>query len=97
MAEFSVSSLELRNKATTLNEYNQKFMQEKNNLVDAKVALMKGFEGDAAAAFESTFNTFVAQMDNFKAVVDEYVNKLNEEADSYDKADSTSTMTAERK
>lgn len=97
MSEFSVKSAELRNKANMLSQYNSKFKTEKDNLVNAEMTLMKGFEGDAAVTFDTEFKAFEARMENFKNVIDEYVARLNEEAAAYEKADQEARMTAETK
>ena len=44
---------------------------------------MKGFEGEAATAFDNEFKTFDGRMDTFKGIVEQYVIKLREQADAF--------------
>ena len=88
MSEFSVRSAELRNKADALKNYCDSLQNERTNLLSA----MKGFEGEAATAFDNEFKTFDGRMDTFKGIVEQYVIKLREQADAYDKADQDAVM-----
>jgi WXG100 family type VII secretion target len=92
MSEFSVKSAELRNKADALKKYCDSLQSERSNLMNAEQVLMKGFEGDAATAFDKEFRAFDGRMETFKAVAEQYAIKLREQADAYDKADSEAAM-----
>ncbi len=92
MSEFSVRSAELRNKADALKNYCDSLQNERTNLLSAEQTLMKGFEGEAATAFDNEFKTFDGRMDTFKGIVEQYVIKLREQADAYDKADQDAVM-----
>ena len=92
MSEFSVKSAELRIKADAIQQYCDGLQTERGNLVSAEQVLMNGFEGDAATAFDKEFKNFDGKMETFKGVAEQYVIKLRELADAYDKADSEATM-----
>ena len=94
MSEFSVKSSDLRSNANLLNDYLQKFQKEQGNLTGAEQTLMKGFQGDAAVTFDKNYKELEAKMTNFATVVSEYITKLNEEAEAYDKADIAATNVA---
>lgn len=97
MAEFSVRAAQLREKAQALENYLNQLQSERTNLQSAEQTLMKGFEGDAATSFDTEYKNFDQKMETFKTTTAQYVLKLREQADAYDKADQNAALRARGK
>ena len=65
MAEYKVTSSELRAKAAELNGYISQFSTELGNLVSTESTLATTYEGDAQRAFHNNFTTLHSEMETF--------------------------------
>lgn len=87
MAQFNVTINELVSKATQLNEMNQTFKTQKDNLVELENGLNSMWEGDARTTFHNAFGHDVQQMEIFYGVVAKYVETLLNTAKNYQDAE----------
>ena len=94
MAEFTVTSSELRNKAQELSRMNTQYKQEIDNLVAEEAALKSMWEGEAKEAFTSAFNRDKAKMDAFYSAIQDYIAKLGAIAAQYDASEGQNVATA---
>ena len=90
MARIEVTTGKLRDKASELKNYNSKLMNKINELKSQESALNSMWDGDANDEFHKEFTKDITQMHNFYNAIEQYVAKLNQIADSYDKAEKTS-------
>ena len=98
MAEIIVTSSTLRSKAEELNQMNEQFKNAVNSLVDEENALRGQFEGEASDAFHAAFSKDTVQMQTFYNAIAQYVQKLIQIAEGYEKAEQANVTTAtERK
>lgn len=94
MAEIIVTSSTLRSKAEELNQLNEQFKNSVTSLSDEESALRGQFEGEASDAFHAAFSKDVTQMNNFYNAITQYVQKLLQIAESYEKAEQANVTTA---
>ncbi len=94
MAEFTVTSSELRNKANELSNLNNRYKQEIENLVAEENALKSMWEGEAKEAFTQAFNRDKAKMEAFYSAIQDYISKLNAIAAQYDASERQNVATA---
>ncbi|MCD7744504.1 MAG: WXG100 family type VII secretion target [Lachnospiraceae bacterium] len=94
MSEIQVTSSTLRNRADDLAQLNEQFKSAVNSLTEEEGALRAQFEGEASDAFHSAFSKDTIQMGNFYNAVADYVTKLIQIADAYEKAEQTNVSTA---
>lgn len=94
MAEIMVTSSTLRGKAEELNQLNEQFKNAVSSLTDEENALRGQFEGEASDAFHNAFTQDTVQMQNFYNAIAQYVQKLLQIAESYEKAEQTNVATA---
>lgn len=94
MAEIMVTSSTLRSKAEELNQLNEQFKSAVSSLTDEENALRGQFEGEASDAFHSAFTQDTVQMQNFYNAIAQYVQKLLQIAESYEKAEQANVATA---
>ncbi len=94
MGEIIVTSATLRSKAEELNQMNEQFKSAVSSLSDEESALRSQFEGDASDAFHAAFSQDVIQMNNFYNAIAQYVQKLLQIAEAYEKAEQANVATA---
>lgn len=94
MGEIQVTTSTLRSKAEELNQLNEQFKNAVNSLTDEEGALRSQFEGETSDAFHSAFSQDTVQMNNFYNAIAQYVQKLIQIAESYEKAEQANTATA---
>ena len=94
MSEIIVASGELRNKAAELNRMNEQFRNAVSDLTNEESALRGQFEGEASDAFHKAFSNDTIQMQNFYNAIAQYVQKLIQIADTYEKAEQANVATA---
>ncbi len=94
MSEIQVTSATLRSKADDLSQLNEQFKNAVNTLTEEEGALRAQFEGEASDAFHSAFTKDSIQMGNFYNAIADYVTKLIQIAEAYEKAEQTNVSTA---
>ena len=87
MSEIQVTTSTLRTKADELSQLNEQFRNAVNALSDEEQALRTGYEGASSDAFHAAFSKDIIQMNNFYNAIAQYVQKLSQIAESYDKAE----------
>ncbi len=97
MAEYKVTSSELRAKAAELNGYISQFSVEMNNLIATENTLATTYEGDAQKAFHNNFTTLQSEMNTFKTVMQDYVTQLEVAAQGYEAAEQQALSIAQSK
>ena len=94
MAEIIVTSSTLRSKSEELNQLNEQFKTAVSSLIEAEGALRGQFEGEASDTFHAQFTKDITQMHNFYNAIAQYVQKLLQIAESYEKAEQANVATA---
>ena len=94
MAEFTVTSTEVKNKATELRDLNAKFKTVTGELETEIAKLTAMWEGEAHDAFDASFKTDKVKMDNFYNAIEKYCYTLEEVAANYQNAEARNTSTA---
>lgn len=94
MGEIMVTSATLRSKAEELNQLNEQFKSAVSTLSDEESALRSQYEGEASDAFHNAFTRDTIQMNNFYNAIAQYVQKLLQIADAYEKAEQANVATA---
>lgn len=94
MAQITVTTRELKNKATSLQSSNQQLNSQISQLQQQEASLCSMWEGDAKNAFDKAFKSDIQQMQNFYKEIQQYVAKLNEIISSYEQAEQRNTQTA---
>lgn len=87
MSEIQVTTSTLRTKADELNQLNEQFRNAVNALSEEEQALRTGYEGESSNAFHAAFSRDIIQMNNFYNAIAQYVQKLSQIAEAYDKAE----------
>lgn len=94
MAEIQVTSATLRSKAEELNQLNEQFKSAVTSLTDEESALRSQYEGESSDAFHNAFTKDTTQMNNFYNAIAQYVQKLIQIAEAYEKAEQANVSTA---
>ena len=89
-----VSSTQLRNRANEIEQLNEQFKVQVNNLVEKENALRSMYEGDAATAFRTAFERNKIQMDNFFNCIARYAQVMEEIAARIEMAEQQNQATA---
>ena len=87
MAFFQVTSSELRNKASRLQELNGQFKAKASELQEKESALCSMWEGEAKNMFHQAFMNDRQQMNAFYGLIAQYVQALLEIAARYEEAE----------
>ncbi|MCM1126872.1 MAG: WXG100 family type VII secretion target [Lachnospiraceae bacterium] len=87
MAFFQVTSAELRNKASRLQDLNVQFKAKASELGEKENSLCSMWEGEAKTAFHQAFMRDSQQMDAFYQLIGQYVQALLEIAARYEEAE----------
>ena len=94
MAEFKVTSGELRNKAAELRTLNEQFKKAVEEMTANEQQLMGMWDGDAKETFHAAYNNDKSQMENFYQVIEKYCQALENNATQYEQAESKNVNTA---
>ena len=94
MSKFSVTANELTNAAGYLSEDNNQFRSRVNDLINCASELASMWQGEANTQFNNAFNTDQERWAEFAALIDQYVEALNQVAQTYAVAEETNVSTA---
>lgn len=94
MAEIMVTSSQLKAKADSLRECNEKFKAQVTNLENQEGSLITMWEGEARNVFDRAFKSDKAQFDNFYNLIMQYVQTLETIAAKYAEAEATNAQIA---
>jgi WXG100 family type VII secretion target len=97
MAAFTVTSSELRTKASSLRESNAQFKTQTGNLDEQEGSLLSMWEGEAKTAFDNAYKSDRTQMDNFYNLIEQYCVALETIAEKYDQAEAANVSTASQR
>ena len=92
--QIQVTTTTLKNKASELKNLNSRFKNQISSLKSSESNLNRMWDGEANDAFHKAFNNDMIQLTNFYNAIEQYVAKLNEIAQAYDKAERTNVNTA---
>lgn len=93
MAEIQVTTATLRAKAEELNGLNEQFKNAVTSLTEEEQSLRTSYEGQSSDAFHAAFTKDTIQMSNFYNAIAQYVQKLLQIAEAYEKAEQTNVAT----
>ena len=94
MAEFKVTSSELKNKAQELRQVDSSFKTAVEELQTTEQQLLTMWDGEAKDAFDQAFKSDVGQMETFYQTIEKYCQALETDASTYEKAEQTNLQTA---
>lgn len=94
MAEFQVTSSQLRQKAQLLSQLNSSLNTQITVLQNSETGVCSMWEGEAKNAFHRAFTHDKQCMDEFKKAIDQYVRALEQIAQSYEKGESQNVQIA---
>lgn len=94
MAGFTVTFEQLKTQAENLNQLNESFHANVNELESMEAQLGGMWEGAAKDAFHTAFTNDKIQMDNFHNAIAAYVQRLMEIASKYLEAENINVETA---
>ncbi len=95
MSMFRVSSSELRQKASQLEQMNAQFKTAVEGLTNQEQSLASMWEGEAQKAFRTAFNNDRQQFNNFYNGIAKYIQALLDAAQKYDEAEAKNLSTAQ--
>lgn len=84
MALIQVNSATLRNQAGELRTLNESLKSQMSNLESTEMSLASMWAGDAKDAFHTAFNNDKTQIENFRNLVSQYIQVLENAAQKYD-------------
>lgn len=87
MAEITVTTGELKNKANELRQLNSQFRKSVEEMTSNEQQLMAMWDGDAKDAFHNAYNSDKAQMGVFYDTIEKYCQALEENAAGYAEAE----------
>lgn len=94
MAEFRVTSRELRSKASELRQLNSQFKKAVEEMTATEQQLVGMWDGDAKDAFHNAYNNDKSQMDTFYQTIERYCQALENNASKYETAEQKNLNTA---
>ncbi len=94
MAEFQVTSSQLKNQANEIRNLGTQFQASLENLSSAEQSLSSMWEGDAKETFRNAFQMSHAKMETYKGVINQYAAALDTIAQQYEQAESVNVSTA---
>lgn len=97
MAQFEVTTRELRKVASDLEANNQEFRNRISELQEAQQELAGKWEGEANVAFTNAFNNDKAQWDKFSSLIDRYLQTLQQIANEYEKKENMNVEIATKR
>lgn len=92
--QFTVTTAQLNQKAGELRANNRNLTSQIEALRNQHRALNGMWEGDAKNAFDKAFNRDIQQMQNFYNEINNYIEKLTQIAENYEKAENKNLTTA---
>lgn len=87
MSFFQVTAAELKKKAEQLKSLNSRFKTDTDTLQTTEQALKSMWEGEANDAFHTAFTRDKGQMDQFHAVIEQFIEALLIIAAKYETAE----------
>lgn len=90
-----VTTSTLRSKAEELRNLNERFKNEVSGLNDREKQLLTMYEGDASKAFDTEFQKDKQKFDIFYAGINQYIQRLLDSADAYDRAEAQNLSVAQ--
>lgn len=93
----TVNPKQIEKKAEELKKYNSKLKNKINELKTQEKSLNGMWDGEANDAFHKSFNSDITQMNNFYNAIEQYVAKLKQIVDAYEKAERTNVNTATKR
>lgn len=97
MSAFTVTSSQIRAKASELRSLNGQFKSQCGNLEATEGTLNSQWEGEANTAFHNAFLTDKAKFEEFYNLIEKYCVALEEIAAKYEEAESRNADTASRR
>ncbi len=94
MSFFQVTAAELRKKAEQLKGLNNRFKTGTESMQTTEQALKSMWEGEANDAFHTAFTRDKGQMDQFHAVIEQFIEALLVIAAKYEAAENKNISTA---
>ena len=94
MAEFRVTSRELRSKASELRQLNSQFKKAVEEMTETEQQLVGMWDGDAKDAFHTAYHNDKSQMDTFYQTIDRHSQALENNASKYETAEQKNLNTA---
>ncbi len=94
MALIRVTTETLRNKAEELRQLNSNLNTEISGLRESEARLSGMWEGEAKEAFHKQFLMDAEKFEAFYKGINQYIQRLEETATSYDKAEAANVSTA---
>ena len=91
---FEVTAAELKNAASVLTEKNGQFVSAVNELEGLQQELKGMWEGEANNAFNNAFQTDKGKWTQFSQTVTQYIQALQNIAQTYEQTEATNTATA---
>lgn len=93
----TVTPKQVEEKAKELKKYNSNLKTKIEELVTQEKSLNGMWDGEANDAFHKSFNSDITQLNNFYNAIENYVTKLNEIVDAYEKAERKNKNTASKR
>lgn len=84
---FRVTSAQLRSKAQELRGLNERFKDSVGNLQASEQALNGMWEGDARKSFHDAFTQNKSKFDKFASGIEDYIQRLEQAAQEYDRVE----------
>ncbi|MCI6652985.1 MAG: WXG100 family type VII secretion target [Ruminococcus sp.] len=97
MAEFKVTTSDLRAKATKLEELNGRFKSAVTALVNSEIKLNAMWDGEANDEFHTAFETDKAKMEKIYNLTQKYIDALKQIAQNYDTVERKNICTAKKR
>ncbi len=94
MADFRVTSSQLKSQAEEIRNLGTQFQTSLDTLSETEQSLSTMWEGDAKDTFRNAFQMSHAKMETYKGVIDQYAAALDAIAQQYEQAESTNVSTA---
>ncbi|MBO5303960.1 MAG: WXG100 family type VII secretion target [Lachnospiraceae bacterium] len=93
----TVNPSQVDKKAQELKRYNTSLKKKIQELKTQEKSLNSMWDGEANDEFHKRFNEDMTQMNNFYNAIENYVSKLNEIVDAYEKAEKKNLSTASKR
>lgn len=97
MSAFTVTSSQIKTKASELRSLNGQFKAQCGNLEATEGTLNSQWEGEANTAFHNAFLTDKGKFEDFYKLIENYCVALDEIAAKYETAEAKNTDTAARR
>lgn len=97
MAQYEVTSAQLKQAMSNLSSYNEQFLQRVADLVNKQGELSNMWQGDAKNTFDQAFNNDKDLWQKFAQVIQQYIEALGKIAELYEKAEAANVETAKNR